>query len=91
LFNLLCHLGRRGRRSGRRRGRWNFRSAAHDMLYFVFELVWIENIFVLYIVLITKEIYNRPLTVVIVQVSNGISGFKVSHRKRLFKRFHKLD
>jgi hypothetical protein len=34
--------------------------------YILFELVWVENIFVLNLVLIPKEIYNRPLTVVIV-------------------------
>jgi hypothetical protein len=59
--------------------------------YILFELVWVENIFVLNLVLIPKEIYNRPLTVVIVQVRDRIGSLKVSHRKRFFKRFHKLD
>ena len=59
--------------------------------YILFELVWVENIFVLNLVLIPKEIYNRPLTVMIVQVSDRIGSLKVSHRKCFFKRFHKLD
>jgi hypothetical protein len=76
ILDLLGHLGRRGRRSGR--GHWigNLGGGhAHN------DLFWVDYIFGLNLVVMLKEVHHGALSIVKVKHRNAVSCWEIHSGK----------